>query len=274
MNISDIVSEMTVGMARTNRYSVIMNTPSFLNTEGLMPWRTVLLFCDQIQLPGLNVNTSPNRIFGETRETPYEFNYEPINLSFLIYSGLHVKSYFDEWIKGIQWGDNRNYRYYKQYIAPQMSILVQDLMDQSRYQINLYEVYPKTVSAIQMDYSSKDIMKLNVTLTYKYWKSAPVTKGMTSERTGKSIGNGNDTTLATRGLGGGFIPAIDIFNNDNADLYDVIEMPNDYVENFDTFQNDLADNITDWFNDDFSSDTLATRSQGIETDAEDFPDWT
>ena len=37
------------------------------------------------------------------------------------------------------------------------------------YSIKLMECYPKTIGAIQLDYANKDVMKLNVTLTYRYW---------------------------------------------------------------------------------------------------------
>jgi hypothetical protein len=37
--------------------------------------------------------------------------------------------------------------------------------------ISLYEAYPKTVSAIQLDYANRDVMKIQVTMMYKYWRS-------------------------------------------------------------------------------------------------------
>ena len=52
-----------------------------------------------------------------------------------------------------------------------MTINVEDLNDESRYSVTAFEVYPKTVSPIQMDYASKDVMKIQVSMQYKYWTS-------------------------------------------------------------------------------------------------------
>jgi hypothetical protein len=174
MKISDMVAKMTGGLARTNRYSVILSVP--ISGDNLAPLQDLMLYCDQVQLPGLSVQTSPNRIYGEVRETPYEFNYEPINLSFYVDSSMNIKYIFDQWIQSIQNGDSRTFKYYNEYICPQMHILVQDVAEKSKYQVTLYEVYPKSVSPVQMDYASKDVMKLNVSFTYKNWKSVLISE--------------------------------------------------------------------------------------------------
>jgi hypothetical protein len=63
---------------------------------------------------------------------------------------------------------DKTFNYYDQYIT-NVNIHVEDLEDNEVYKINLHECYPKSIGAIQMDYAAKDIMKLTVTLTYKYW---------------------------------------------------------------------------------------------------------
>lgn len=228
--ISDFVSKMSVGLARTNRYSVVMTIPEVVDIEGLLPTRDVMLFCDQVQLPGLNVQTTPNRTFGEVRETPYEYNYEPLTMSFYVDSRLHVKLMFDEWIKSLQNKDRRTFRYYDEYICPQAQILVQDISDATRYQVSLYELYPKSMSAIQMDYASKDIMKLSVTFTFKYWKSVEIVQ---------------DETGNNAGLSGAFDKVVDIpgFEGFQSDLNDIVSIPSEYFSDFNSFQSNLFGNL-------------------------------
>ena len=55
-----------------------------------------------------------------------------------------------------------------------MQIHVEDTLDQKQYTVQLFEVYPKAVGAIELDYASKDIMKINVTLMFKYWEASRV----------------------------------------------------------------------------------------------------
>lgn len=173
--LNDFIAKTKLGLAKTNRYTISIATPETLSTQisasSGVNLQTVHLFCDQVQLPGLTVNTSQIKTFGEIREMPYEFNYDPIQMVFLVDRNMVVKSYFDQWILGIQNGDSRTFKYYKEYIAPTLDIEVQDLSENTRYVVTLYEAYPKTVSSVQMGYEQKDIMKLSVSMNYKYWRA-------------------------------------------------------------------------------------------------------
>ena len=55
-----------------------------------------------------------------------------------------------------------------------LNIQVQDLYNRTRYTLNMYEAYPKSINSIQLDYASKDIMKLSVSMQYKYWTSSVI----------------------------------------------------------------------------------------------------
>lgn len=172
--LNDFISKTKLGMARTNRYTVSIGVPIQLQQSVAatgVNLQTVHMFCDQLQLPGLNVNTTQIKTFGEIREMPYEFNYDPIQMVFLVDRNMVVKSFFDEWIMSIQDGETRAFNYYDSYISKVMYIQVQDLQDYTTYNVSLHEAYPKTISAVQMGYEQKDIMKLSVTMNFKYWRA-------------------------------------------------------------------------------------------------------
>jgi hypothetical protein len=226
---------MGKGMARTNRFSVILSMPTAVTkgaTAGRTEFKNLLLFCDQAQLPGLTVNATPIRIFGEVTETPTEYNYEPINLSFYVDRKMHVKAWFDDWIKMIQNGSQRTFKYYDEYVCPQMQILVQDTKDRSTYQVNLYEVWPKSIGAIQMDYASKDIMKLSVTLQYKYWR---------------------------------YITVDDARENikEQSELSKLTGIPEEYFSKFNSFQSDLSGAISSRLNSTYLLDSIRGTNQGV-----------
>lgn len=163
--LNDFISQVkTGGLARTNRYVVYFNLP--WETDSTL--RDTLLFCDQVQIPGTNYNTSDMRTFGEVRKAPYERLYEDINMSFYVDKEMKNKIMFDYWLNQIQNPWTRTFNYYDDYVTD-IVIEVQDLKDQSRYGIKLYEAYPKSIGAIQLDYAGKDIMKLSVNFAYKYY---------------------------------------------------------------------------------------------------------
>ena len=152
------------GLARSNRYAIVMTLP-FTFPDNIL--RKALLFCDQVQLPGTNFSTTQNRSFGEFRETPYEKLYEHINLSFYVDRDMLIKDMFDQWQNTIYDPQTRVFNYYKNYVTD-MTIEVQDGKDAPHYYVTLHECYPKSVGAVQLDYASKDVMKLSVSIAYKW----------------------------------------------------------------------------------------------------------
>jgi hypothetical protein len=143
------------------------NTSNYSDND----FRKMHLFCESAQIPGLNINTAQIRTFGEVREMPYEFNYDPVQFSFYVDGDMIIKGLFDEWIKNIQIGKTRNFQYYNYYISDQVKINIENMQDEEIHTVTLYEAYPKSISSIQVGYDQKDVMKMTVNLMYKYWTS-------------------------------------------------------------------------------------------------------
>lgn len=172
MRIDEFKAKAPHGFSRTNRYAVYFDNPSVMINTSNLPM--ILMFCDRIDLPGLNLNTTQIREYGEIREMPYEFNYDPIPMSFYVDTDMMVKTYFDRWIKSVQNPTNRNFNYYKDYTCGKMSIEVQDLNDNTKYKVELFDAYPKTLFPVSMGYENKEIMRMQVVMAYRYWRSAPM----------------------------------------------------------------------------------------------------
>jgi hypothetical protein len=205
MKISDFVGQLTAGLARTNRYTVGITLPVMIgqNIHSSDVERMQLL-CESVTLPSLNVNTTQIRTFGEIREMPTEFNYDPVTLTFYVDGDMIVKNIFDTWIKSVQQGTSRNFNYYNDYICDPMYVYVEDLQDNKVYETALFEAWPKTVNAVQMSYEQKDVMKLTVTIMFKYWESRLVNgdPGFTpvpqiSNPVNSEVLPGNNTALTT-----------------------------------------------------------------------------
>lgn len=157
--LNDFISEVrNGGMANANRYFVEIGSAD----------RKTGLFCEQAQLPGTQVLSTPARIYGEMREAPYEMTFDPITLSFYVDNDWGVKTFFDTWRAKIIDPYSREIGWYTDYIQD-IKIYCYNREEEKRYAVRLYEAYPKTISAIQLDYGNKDIPKLSVTIQYKYW---------------------------------------------------------------------------------------------------------
>lgn len=159
------------GLMRTNKFSVMLSIPpAVIQGSYTTDLRKVLLYCDTINLPGQSFATAEAKTFGEIREMPYQRLFEPITMTFFVDNSMNVKLLFDAWLGAVVNPQTRNVSYYKDYITD-MTISVQDINEKSRYQLQAYQCYPKSVSSIQMDYASKDVMKLTVAMVCKYWES-------------------------------------------------------------------------------------------------------
>lgn len=175
--LNDFVAAVTSqGLMPANRFRVEFGLPATLinATAGSTyrpDLRKVLMYCDSVQLPGLNISTTQARTFGELREMPYERLFDNVNMTFYIDTVMDTKALFDSWINSIQNPATRHMAYYNEYITD-MTIYVLDKADDVQYEVTLYECYPKSIGAIQMDYSSKDVMKLQVSMNYRYWVSS------------------------------------------------------------------------------------------------------
>lgn len=154
------------GLARTNRYEVLI--PRFPNV-GNAP-RLITLFCDAANLPGMNIGTTAQRFYGEAWEMPYERMFDPVTLSFYMDSSMTIKYGFDQWQSQIIDPVTRTINYYDNYVQDiDIKILNID-ENQSPYGVRLYEAYPKTVNSINLDAASRDVMKLQVSIQYRYWR--------------------------------------------------------------------------------------------------------
>jgi hypothetical protein len=182
--ISQVAGE---GLMRTSRFAVTFSLPSAI-VEGTYSRdiRKVLLYCDNINLPGLTLETTAAKTFGEHREMPYNKLFDTINMGFYVDNAMSVKLLFDNWMGAIQDPVTRTFNYYWNYVTD-LVIDVYDIADNSRYQVTLYQCYPKALNPVQLDYANKEVMKMTVAMNYKYWKSTTAANIATSDMLGDTM---------------------------------------------------------------------------------------
>lgn len=156
------------GLARNNRFSISIGVPELLQNSRYSNLRLIQMYCETVNVPGLNIATQPNRSFGEQREIPYDRNFEPISMTFYVDTAMTVKTFFDAWMDCIIDPTSRTLNYYDLYIG-NILVTIQDINDNKAYTLKLWEAYPKSVQAITLDNNGRDVIKLNVTFNYKYF---------------------------------------------------------------------------------------------------------
>ena len=92
-------------------------------------------------------------------------------MSFQSSSGLAERSFFEDWQRQAFNEKSWNIKYHKDYVST-IEIYLLDRNDNRRYGIKLYDAFPKTIGAIDLNYSSNnEIIKTPVTFSFRYWET-------------------------------------------------------------------------------------------------------
>ena len=170
------------GFSRPSRYEVILVPPAGTNSNlfssqmqefrGDDTVRQTSLACESISFPGRNIDTTEDtNIYGPVRNIATGFSYADITATFRCSRDMREKRYFETWQKLSYNPATWSMQYYEDYVGA-VQIFQLDDNDERTYGVELIEAFPKTIEAQQLDYSSTDqINKLNVTFSYRWWKS-------------------------------------------------------------------------------------------------------
>jgi hypothetical protein len=224
VGLSNFISKVkTGGLARANRFGVLINAPfdpSFSDNYADFTSRDLFMYCDNAQIPGLNFATTQARTYGEFREMPYEKLFDVVTLSFYVDNDMKVRRFWESWINKIQDPYSRHVNYYDNYVGT-VIVYVYDVNNNNRYAVTLEQAYPKTIAAIQLDSQSRDMMKISVTIQYKYFRTSFFGEPTESQR----VASGAFTTAA------GAI---------SSQITAARAIPDDYFSSFDSFQNTFS----------------------------------
>lgn len=224
-------------MATGSHYFVELNLPKCLqgNEPIASNIKKIALFCERTEVPGINLDTARVRTYGETRESVYDKVYDQFTMSFYLDNDFIVKQLFDSWVDKIYDPVTRHLNYPSEYTTDKINIFIQDKEDNDRYVVTLHEAYVKTVGAIPLSYDSKDVLRLNVTFTYKY--ASYERYGYTKSPAGNIITTINSTVQNV--LQNGISGAISGISNFDYG-FSSFAIPQDYFTSFSTFQDNYS----------------------------------
>jgi hypothetical protein len=133
--------------------------------------------CEAIDLPGRALNTSVDtNMYGIAPEIVDGITFGgTLAMTFQSSSDLEERVFFESW-QEMAWDKGTwNVNYYKDYISDSVDIYVLDQQDTRRYGLRLKECFPKEIGPAPLSYATAgDIIKIPVTLQYKYWETLDI----------------------------------------------------------------------------------------------------
>ena len=176
--LNDILSTFhsDEGYAIPNRFEVMIFNPAGV----LGGAREVSLRCETTTLPGRNLTTlTDSNIYGPTREIVDGVTYaEDISMTFQASSGLDERAFFESWQELAFDPKTWNIGYYNDYAGTAaVEIYLLDRQDQRRYGIKLWEAFPKTINATDLNHgSNNELIKTEVSFSFRYWETLDITR--------------------------------------------------------------------------------------------------
>lgn len=168
-SIADFKASFRTDLARSNKFDVYIPIPL-----GMIPFlgtsRNLALRCENAQLPGRNLETTPMKIYGVNELFPVSTSYENITLTFLVGDDMKEKIFFDAWLNWIQPTLSYDTKYKSDY-AVITRINQYDVENKISLSIDLMDAFPIAVNQLDLDWSSDSIHKLSVTFAYTSWRS-------------------------------------------------------------------------------------------------------
>ena len=188
--LNDILGHLNSddGYASPNRFEVVLPTPAsnattnggglfdifqsfYAGLTGEADKRSISMRCESVSLPGRTLNTlDDTNIYGPVRQIVDGVTYaEDITMMFQSSSGLAERAFFEDWQRKAFNDRTWNVKYHKDYVST-IEIYLLDRKDNRRYGIKLFDAFPKTIGAIDLNYSSNnEIIKTPVTFSFRYW---------------------------------------------------------------------------------------------------------
>ena len=171
-SIADFKASFKKDLARSNKFDVFIPVPRglpiFIGSS-----RILLMRCENAQLPGRNIETTPMKIYGVTELFPIASTFDNITLTFLVSDDMKEKTFFDSWINWIQPTLTYDVKYKADYAVP-LKINQYDVRNKLSLSIDLMDAYPISVNQLDLDWSSDSVHKLAVTFAYTSWKNNDV----------------------------------------------------------------------------------------------------
>ena len=186
-NIKDFIGYVgSKGLARTNRFAVVINLPSFLaSTENT---KVLSLMCYQTDLPSKTLNTSETKYNGDIRKHASGKTYYQHQFIFNVSSDMVEKEIMDAWMNFIV-PTTHELVYLADY-ATDIEIYQLNTNDEPVHGVKLKECFPVVANPLTLTNADANaIHHLMVQFSYKSWETILSTSNVSNveTQTGKGI---------------------------------------------------------------------------------------
>lgn len=196
------------GPARENTYIVMIQPPAgFAGMDSL----ELSFLCDSAELPGRQLMTTPQVIYGAQRKMPYGPMYTDFSCTFICTNDMTERKIFESWQSLVQDPTNNYMNYYDKYVG-RITIIKYNDQAVPVHWVVCEEAYPIFIEPQQLNWqqSGDRPLGLRVNFAYLKWRSM-------------------EDVIRAGGSGGGYTPDLNaippIFSGDSDLASSPVEFP-------------------------------------------------
>tara|TARA_B100002019_G_scaffold292221_1_gene314676 strand:- start:228 stop:968 length:741 start_codon:yes stop_codon:yes gene_type:complete len=180
--------------AKTSNFEVRVTSPVY----STFAERDMSFKIESVEFPGRSAATADYRLYGTLQKVAYNTIYQDLTMSVIVSSDYKEVEYWNGWFDEVV-GTHRTNNYtasgaassfgfdvnYLNDYASKVNIVAFDDYGNETRNCELIDAYPIIVNPIALNWNSTEIVRLNVTMTYRYWKDVQVQN--TSSSTGIDV---------------------------------------------------------------------------------------
>lgn len=152
------------------------------NAIGSLP-DDLHLMCEAVEYPGRGFNVTETRYYGPSQSFPNNTMYNTANMSFICRTNSPERFFFDEWMEFINPTKTFNFAYPQEYWSriqiyqlAEYGVAKTSRAPKATYGWTLHKAWPTLVNPQQVSWADNDILRLQVSFSYKYWDRPEVNK--------------------------------------------------------------------------------------------------
>jgi hypothetical protein len=132
--------------------------------------------CEATSLPGMQLMSTEIRTAGEYTAMPHAPMFAQQQLTFISDGTLNIRKNLEKWFNQVYNVETRSLGYYDDYVRD-VTIFVTNKEDKVIYACVLREAWIQSISDSQLSYADGNVIRIPVTLTYKWWDQLKTTGG-------------------------------------------------------------------------------------------------
>lgn len=165
------------GVAKSSHFQVtIPSIPGILSTEFPNYSRLLAFRCEAAELPGRQLATQDNRIYGPIYKIPYQSLYQEVTLTFLETQDLFIRQFFEAWVDGVLESTTNLLNYFNTFttdiMVTQYDVSVrageESLIPVAKW--SLLNAYPININQMPLAWSEDGFHRVSITLAYQYYE--------------------------------------------------------------------------------------------------------